>query len=140
MRPEIERRVDAILRRGVEQARLDRILPHGVHGLLREPVDGEPPGRPAVARYVDVGADIVEPETVDGNERGVVVEVRGIDLRALAPRRQPRRRNLFPVSLPRAYRRTVTGDPYVTVVRSGPDGSRMRVRWCEGVDDAAMVS
>ena len=133
VRARIERDVDAVLGGGVEQARFDGILAHGVHRVVRQAVDGKLPRLAAVVRDVDVRPQIVEPKSVNRDEGGLVVEARRVDLRDLAPRRQRRRRDILPMCLP-----TVARDPDQPVVGSRPDRSFAHVRRRERVDDAAM--
>ena len=69
---------------------------------------------------------------VDGGIGGVDIEMRGVDLRDLAPGRQLGWGDVAPV------RPTVLGQPYQAVIRTGPQGVDVARRESEGVDHAAL--
>src|SRR5205085_12237163 len=94
------------------------------HGVFADDVDGVVgqaahdlrPRPAAVVRAVDVRAQVVEAEAVDGGVGRLRVEVAGVDDGDLAPGSQRGRRDVSP----RAP--AVARDVDEAVVRAGPDG------------------
>ena len=76
---------------------------------------------------------IIHSKSIHGNISRVIIESRSIDLRNLAPRRNPRRRDVRPV------RATVSSDPNQAIVGSSPDGLRRLVGGCDRVDNATAL-
>ena len=58
---------------------------------------GLAPRAPEIARDVKIGPVIVESVAIDRDVRDARVEVRSLDARHVAPRREHRRRNVAPV-------------------------------------------
>ncbi len=113
----VDGEINGPFRTRIQQAFALGILAHGVHGLVRgDAVDDEFPCEPAVVRAIDVGPKIAQAQLVDRSVDGVVVEVRGVELRDFVPRLQIGRRDVLPV--PAAIAREVDE----SIVRSGPDG------------------
>ena len=75
---------------GEEQALAHGIFADGVDGRIGQAADDLLPGVAAIVRAIDVRLQVVEADAVDGGVDGVVVEVRGVELRDLAPRRHGR--------------------------------------------------
>ena len=82
----VEADEDGELGGGVEQALAHGIFADGVDGPIGQAADGLLPGLAAIVRAVDVRLEVVEAKAVDGGIDGVVIEVRGVELRDLAPR------------------------------------------------------
>ena len=73
-------------------------------------------------RAIDVRLQIVQPQAVDGRIDGVVVEMRGVELRHLAPRRHARRRDVLPILA------AVAGQVDQPIVGAGPDHVHVEAR------------
>ena len=94
----IERYPHARLGSREEQALAHGILAYGIDGrVVRESARDQPPHLPSVVRAINVRAQIINAETADGSVCGFVVEMRSRKLRHFAPRRDLRRRDIFPV-------------------------------------------
>ena len=97
----VEGNINGALGSGEQHPLADRIFAHGVdHFVVGNAVDDLLPGLAAIVRAIDVRAQIVEPEAVDGGVRGLGIEMRRVKLRNFAPRRQVRRRDVVPVLPP----------------------------------------
>ena len=75
---------------GEEQALAHRIFADGVDGSIGQAADGLLPGGAAIVGAIDVRLQVVEAQAIDGGIHGVVIEVRGVELRHLAPGRHAR--------------------------------------------------
>ena len=75
----------------------DRIFAHGVdHFVIGNAVGDLLPCLAAVVGAIDVRAQIVQAEAVDGGIDRLVIEMRGVELRYFAPRRKIGRRDVVP--------------------------------------------
>ena len=116
---------------GEEQAFADRVFADGVDGSIGQAVDDLLPGGAAIVGAIDVGLEIVQAEAIDGGVDGVVVEVRGVELRHLAPGRHGGRRDVLPGLA------AVAREVDQAIVGAGPDDVDVEARGRDGIDDAA---
>ena len=131
----IERNVDGVFRPREKQSLPQRIFAHGIHRrIIGQSVGNFLPGPAAIVRAVDVSVQIVEPQTVDRRVRRIRIEMRAVQLRHLAPRRQFRRRHLRPV-----FSR-VARQPDQTIVGACPDQIRVNRRRCQRINHSAMFA
>ena len=130
--PLIEGDEDSRFGSGVEQPATLRILADDVDvaSVRDAPGDGRP-RLPAISRPKNVRAKIIEPVPVDRDERGLGIEVRGLDHADFRPGRQVRRRDVLPM-LP-----AVARQPDQPVVRAAPDQLLAKARRRNRVDDPA---
>src|SRR5262249_57015504 len=83
--------------------------------VLREACDDRLPGPAAVARAIDVGAQVVDAHAAHRDVRGVYVEMRRVDLRYLAPGCELGWRDVRPVTA------AIGAHPNVPVIGAGPE-------------------
>src|SRR6185312_16301178 len=88
----------------------------------------------AIVCAVDVRMEVIEPETIDCGVHCLIIEVRRIELRDLAPWRDAGRCHVAP--------RLSAVACYVNqaVVGADPDDVRVAVRRSDTVDDTAMMA
>src|SRR6185295_19876470 len=97
------------------QPALLRIFFDRIDWTIRQTTDDLSPRCAAVSRAIDVRLLIVEPDPVNRDVRSVDVEMARVELRDLAPRIDPRWRDV----LPRLA--TIARDVDQTIVRPRPD-------------------
>ncbi len=93
----VKRGIDSKFRSREEQVFLLRVFPHGPHKMMRRnALNRELPRLAVVMRDVKQRRLIVEPMPIDRRIGSARVEVRSLDHRNLAPRRNSRRSNIRP--------------------------------------------
>ena len=119
---------------GEQQPTAVRIFAHRIDRcIVGQATGNELPALAAIAGAVDIGLEIVDAHAVHcgvGCER---VDVRGFELRHLAPGRELRRRHVDPRSAGRAPL------PDQAVIGTQPDEPILNRRGAGGIDDAALL-
>src|SRR5437899_391439 len=129
----VKRDVNGALSAGKQQAFAQRILAHDVRVLvLRNAVCNLSPRRAGVTGPIDVWAQVVEPQRIDGGISHVLVEVAGFEDRNLLPGLKLFWRYFAPMSaaIGRAMNQTIVG--------AGPDESYIQRRRRDGIDHAPL--
>src|SRR5258708_23685799 len=94
----IEGDPNAFLGAGEQKALADGVFAHGVNGsVVWEASGDESPSLSTIARAINVRAQIIDAKAAHRSVGGLVIKVRGDDLRHLAPRGQFGRRHIFPL-------------------------------------------
>ena len=131
--PVIGRAPHGALGGGEQQSAALRILAHGIHGGVRRQAAGNRlPGPAPVVGAVDVRAQIVDAHAAHRDIGAIRIEVRGLDLRDLAPRRQRRGGDVRPLCP------AVGGHPHQPVIGARPQRVDTARRDTECVDDTAL--
>src|SRR5579872_22866 len=131
----VESDVHAGFGAGKEQSLAHRVFAHGVSGsIVRQPAGDQLPSLAAVVGAIDVGAQVVDAEAADRRIGGLVVKMRRLQLRDLAPGRKLRRRHVAPVLA------AVAGHPDKPVVRARPNGIYVLERGSQSVNGSSLVA
>src|SRR5580704_3844580 len=129
----IERHPYARFRPREQKSLANGVFAHGVdRRVVRQTAGDKLPRFSAVVRAIDVWMLIIYAKTTHRSVRCLVIEVRRDELRHLAPRRQFRRRDVFPVGS------GVARGPNQPVVGSRPQRVQRFKRRCQRIDNSAL--
>ena len=129
----VERDINRSLSAGEKQTFAFRILAHDIGVFVgRNAVVDFLPGRPGIARAIDMRPQVIESEGVDRRVCGVLIEVAGFDDRNFLKRLKLWRRNVRPM------RAAIAGDLNQAIVGTRPDAIDIQRRGRHRVNHAAL--